>query len=48
MALAMRQALSLALDKPLQETMAQAGQQFARSHQGAVANCITALGKLWN
>jgi len=48
MASAMRQALSLALDKPRQETMAQAGQQFARSHQGAVANCITALGKLWD
>jgi 3-deoxy-D-manno-octulosonic-acid transferase len=48
MALAMREALSLALDKQRQETMAQAGQQFARSHQGAVANCITALGKLWD
>jgi hypothetical protein len=48
MASAVRQALSLALDKQRQETMAQAGQQFARSHQGAVANCITALGKLWD
>lgn len=43
---AMRHALSLALDKQRQEAMAQAGLQFARSHQGAVANCITALSKL--
>jgi 3-deoxy-D-manno-octulosonic-acid transferase len=48
MASAMREALSLALDKPRQETMADAGQQFARSHQGAVANCINALGKIWD
>jgi 3-deoxy-D-manno-octulosonic-acid transferase len=48
MASAVREALALALDKKRQETMAQAGQQFARSHQGAVANCITALGKLWD
>lgn len=46
MASAMRHALSLALDKQRQEAMAQAGLQFARSHQGAVANCITALSKL--
>lgn len=48
MASAMRQALLLALDKPRQATMADAGQQFARRHQGAVANCVTALGKLWD
>ena len=46
MASAMRQALTLALDKQRQEAMSQAGLQFARSHQGAVANCMTALSKL--
>jgi 3-deoxy-D-manno-octulosonic-acid transferase len=46
MASAMRQALALALDKQRQEAMSQAGLQFARSHQGAVANCMTALRKL--
>jgi 3-deoxy-D-manno-octulosonic-acid transferase len=46
MASAIRQALALALDKQRQEAMSQAGLQFARSHQGAVANCMTALRKL--
>jgi len=48
MASAMRQALSLALDKQRQEAMAQASLQFASSHQGAVAHCVTAIGKLGN
>ena len=43
MASAMRQALTLALDPERQQQMAQAGQQFARSHQGAVAHCVKAL-----
>ena len=46
MAEAMRQALALALDTQRQETMAQAGLQFALSHQGAVARCVIALGEL--
>ncbi len=43
MANAMAQALAIALDKPHQHKMAQAAQLFASSHQGAVANCVTAL-----
>lgn len=40
---AMAQALALALNPERQQRMSQAGQQFAGSHQGAVAHCVKAL-----
>jgi 3-deoxy-D-manno-octulosonic-acid transferase len=43
MAQGVAQALSIALNRPRQQSMSEAAKQFASSHQGAVAHCVKAL-----